>query len=921
VGYGVSANPSSEPRTATITVGGQSVSVRQEGSQASATGFGLTAVARCWEGNSSYPPGPGIVLSWQDLTWPTRYEVLRDGVLIGTARGGDSYFYNVMGLTAGRAYRYRVRALSSTASVLSAEAAATAPAGCPSGTELRVESLTPASAQLISGASTTVKLRLNRQAPSGGAVVTLTSSRPILSLPSSVLVPEGQNTALIQVTAGTTMMYAPTILTAAYGRSTVSTMLGIKPSAGSQTGVAYLLLHGLNSSSNAWKDLILDRFGHCDRLKIVSGDTANPFRAEHDGQIRASSYTINQPSNGCYALDFNSSESLLPGFGDWDSGDGLTYDQLGMQVKAAVDLIVREWNPHTIVLVGHSRGGLAARAYLQDLNMSTTYRKALVTIGTPHLGSPFGRIKLWMDSKGYKWTDTLATTQQLAMLLNSPLAALGAEVVRQNLKFVFSPSTGYLAASHSADGGLIWNPHLWALDLKRGKLRDTVDAAGQIVSTGLGLGESLYLGCNAFSWAGACPPLATLLPGDSSELEAYVKENITTGPAAGWSTNTDGVVPAASARMGGDWFRPGVQLVTRYLDRIPHADGMTEQTACILEVMDVTVYGMAAGGAGGEATSAAAAGEGRTAGQKGGRSAARHEEGEDVRQARQKAAELGAAPLVEQALEGMRTNTLEGLVSRQEIRRRQEDGQREIVEQVRRWLADPDARVRGRAVRLLGETQVREAVEAAVGVLKGDKDAGVRREAAAAILAMAELAGEGPVRQHLREALGRLAGEVGGEQEQAWLAGVEGLVALGGRGEVERLVELWESLGEGARQVVQQRMGALRNPEGVERLTEYLAEDPQLGRERTRLAGEVLSEASTEEAVRGLLGWALQIDGEPQRAEAVQWLKKVRTVRGRAALTEVVAHGQFRSMELRQQLADMVANSGQCTLDPVTPIQ
>jgi pimeloyl-ACP methyl ester carboxylesterase len=81
----------------------------------------------------------------------------------------------------------------------------------------------------------------------------------------------------------------------------------------------------------------------------------------------------------------------------WQKGDGASFQQLGKEVWAAVDLIKRNFPTNKITLVGHSRGGLAARAFLQ--NPAYSGRDSIVgllTIGTPHQGSPFGRVYSWL---------------------------------------------------------------------------------------------------------------------------------------------------------------------------------------------------------------------------------------------------------------------------------------------------------------------------------------------------------------------------------------------------------------------------------------------------------------------------------------------------------------------------------------------
>ncbi|MBI2105219.1 PD40 domain-containing protein [Candidatus Woesearchaeota archaeon] len=66
------------------------------------------------------------------------------------------------------------------------------------------------------------------------------------------------------------------------------------------------------------------------------------------------------------------------------SGDNLTFDQQGEELKFAVDQI-NKVTGKKIILVGFSMGGLAARAYLQ--NEFNPKSSALVTVCTPHVGS------------------------------------------------------------------------------------------------------------------------------------------------------------------------------------------------------------------------------------------------------------------------------------------------------------------------------------------------------------------------------------------------------------------------------------------------------------------------------------------------------------------------------------------------------
>jgi hypothetical protein len=491
-------------------------------------------------------------------------------------------------------------------------------------------------------------------------------------------------------------------------------------------------------------------------------------------------------------------------------------------------------------------------------------------------------------------------------------------VIRQELRFVFSPSTGYLGTAHAADGSLdlARNPYLKQLDDGASQLSSVVDAAGQIVSTGIGLSENLKFGCNAFTAAGPCPPLAAILPGDLDPLRNYVMQNITSGAAQGWSTNTDGVVPAVSQQMAGSWFGSGVSLVTRYLDRIPHTEE-TKQVSCIDEVLNSVVGVLPASGmsvrAGKESEARAAVEESRVDEE---RSAQRLEAAE----MRQRLSRMEVRELTERAVEGAKGETLEGLLSRQEMRRRDAEGRRAVARELGRVLEGPDAGMRRVAVRLMAEAPVEESVEAVLGVLRREKDEKVREAAARSLVELAERVEEEGLRGYLSQGVMRLAAEAGPEEGDSFRAAVDALVELGGAAEVERLLELYEGSGEGRRWLIQERMGELRNGEGTRRLAAELKGDPEVRQDRTRLAGEVLSAMSTVESVEGLVEWALGVEQEEQRREAVKWLRAVRTPAARARLQGAVVEGQFRSAELQQELAEVLANSNQCTQAPATPI-
>jgi cysteine-rich repeat protein len=112
-----------------------------------------------------------------------------------------------------------------------------------------------------------------------------------------------------------------------------------------------------------------------------------------------------QPGWGSAATLLASDESVTPGslyainFSDYDMAfpsQNLTFAEQGGELAAAVATVLAA-NPgdSRVILVAHSMGGLAARSYLEDFGelggQAVGYGAdvaALITIGTPHMGTP-----------------------------------------------------------------------------------------------------------------------------------------------------------------------------------------------------------------------------------------------------------------------------------------------------------------------------------------------------------------------------------------------------------------------------------------------------------------------------------------------------------------------------------------------------
>ena len=161
---------------------------------------------------------------------------------------------------------------------------------------------------------------------------------------------------------------------------------------------AVLLLHGMNSAPDTWNKLVTERWsGKCE---TIYAGVVTPITAPPQDSLGAACYRM---KFGRYdRTGFTGLENLrCPTTekegckGDFTAINASVGDDLGVEVFAAVRAILwRLGSDAQVVLLGHSRGGLAARAFLQ-LPATSAERNAivgLVTTGTPHRGSPLGRI-------------------------------------------------------------------------------------------------------------------------------------------------------------------------------------------------------------------------------------------------------------------------------------------------------------------------------------------------------------------------------------------------------------------------------------------------------------------------------------------------------------------------------------------------
>ena len=127
-----------------------------------------------------------------------------------------------------------------------------------------------------------------------------------------------------------------------------------------------LLIHGLFSGAHTWKKSIERLVNH---FNLEYGGDINDEKA-----VTADFYTINFSKN-------------------YD----LSYRQQAEELQSAIKIMKKLNGTNKVILIGHSMGGLAARAYIQLLDSKDVY--LLITLGTPHYGSPLALLRDTSEQK------------------------------------------------------------------------------------------------------------------------------------------------------------------------------------------------------------------------------------------------------------------------------------------------------------------------------------------------------------------------------------------------------------------------------------------------------------------------------------------------------------------------------------------
>lgn len=149
------------------------------------------------------------------------------------------------------------------------------------------------------------------------------------------------------------------------------------------TELPVLFIHGFCSSADTWDDTLPQLSSR------RYGDDAPRLYENANG--RAAARTVVRPTSRTFRIDFS---DLAGGF-DLLAVANVPTERKAGELKVVIDAIKQFTGAPAVILVGHSLGGLAARAYMQGTGYDRQGRPirygrdvgALITIDTPNQGS------------------------------------------------------------------------------------------------------------------------------------------------------------------------------------------------------------------------------------------------------------------------------------------------------------------------------------------------------------------------------------------------------------------------------------------------------------------------------------------------------------------------------------------------------
>ncbi|OWW18530.1 esterase/lipase family protein [Noviherbaspirillum denitrificans] len=79
-------------------------------------------------------------------------------------------------------------------------------------------------------------------------------------------------------------------------------------------------------------------------------------------------------------------------------------DEYSPLIQRAIETLCRDTGSDQVIIIAHSMGGLASRAYLRDYGSKRVAR--LITLGTPHHGTALAHFGVGLNTQQMRWTVT-----------------------------------------------------------------------------------------------------------------------------------------------------------------------------------------------------------------------------------------------------------------------------------------------------------------------------------------------------------------------------------------------------------------------------------------------------------------------------------------------------------------------------------
>ncbi len=192
-----------------------------------------------------------------------------------------------------------------------------------------------------------------------------------------------------------------------------------------------LLLHGMNSNTDAWNDCVNAlSFGSASSVRSIDirARKFDPILPATLPAFNSAPSIFGKGGVRCYRLQFGALEdkdTARTGLPDSNGhalttataeggiegvnypyldeprlkcGDFETFDELAQEVDDAIAMLIDRHPGAQIVLLAHSRGGLAGRKFLEGFSANRSAVVGFLTTSSLHQGSQMGRIYHWLDT-------------------------------------------------------------------------------------------------------------------------------------------------------------------------------------------------------------------------------------------------------------------------------------------------------------------------------------------------------------------------------------------------------------------------------------------------------------------------------------------------------------------------------------------